>query len=708
MFKSFKLKNIIIKNRAPFDDINIELNKNINILTGINGTGKTTILTYIVDSLYELAKKEYYMDFIGKETDLYRISSDLYIKDITKKFSIVYFRYKLGDRNLDYIDIRGSISEDEYNTIINLENKIDYRNFEKNLNNNFTKTWSMIEREDIKRIFEENIIAYFPSYRFETPTYLNTTYKPKLKLDMTDRFANELLNKIECTKSIEDIANWIMDVILDKELYKNAKDKSIFLVNDKLHMLINFCIEKLFSGKFEKYKNIRIGIGTRKSGLARLSIIGDDGKVLIPSIFNMSDGELSLLCIFGEILRRFDNIFSYKDLVSRDNDNSYKVFDSGKIFGIVLIDEIDKNLHIKMQTEILPLLLKMFPNIQFILTSHSPFIPLGLENNNMPYFSFIMDTKDIRRLESLENMELYNEVYNLFIEENVNYKKKLEDFEKKLEDFKKKIKDENKIIIMTEGKTDRIHLKVALKMLAKKEDEDKDKYKDLKNNIKFYKNKENDKKGFGDKNLLQTLIHISNASKITNDDTKIIGIFDRDSFDKLKDVDKNITEKLKTAKYLNLNKNIYAFSIPLGEIENEYKTKFISIEHYYKEDDLKRKDKDGRRLYLQQEFKASGKEREEKEGIRTGIEFIINWNNRYKEIAEEQWKKYNKVVDSKVYKKDDDYGKENIALTKCDFAKLINENKKDVDFSRFKYIFDIILKIKKEIEEKAEEQKIQK
>ena len=349
-----------------------------------------------------------------------------------------------------------------------------------------------------------------------------------------------------------------------------------------------------------------------------------------------------------------------------------------------------------------------FPNIQFILTSHSPFIPLGLENNNMPYFSFIMDTKDIRRLESLENMELYNEVYNLFIEENVNYKKKLEDFEKKLEDFKKKIKDENKIIIMTEGKTDRIHLKVALKMLAKKEDEDKDKYKDLKNNIKFYKNKENDKKGFGDKNLLQTLIHISNASKITNDDTKIIGIFDRDSFDKLKDVDKNITEKLKTAKYLNLNKNIYAFSIPLGEIENEYKTKFISIEHYYKEDDLKRKDKDGRRLYLQQEFKASGKEREEKEGIRTGIEFIINWNNRYKEIAEEQWKKYNKVVDSKVYKKDDDYGKENIALTKCDFAKLINENKKDVDFSRFKYIFDIILKIKKEIEEKAEEQKIQK
>jgi predicted ATP-binding protein involved in virulence len=42
--------------------------------------------------------------------------------------------------------------------------------------------------------------------------------------------------------------------------------------------------------------------------------------------------------------------------------------------GIVLIDEIETHLHLGMQKIILPLLTTMFPNIQFIVTTHSPFI----------------------------------------------------------------------------------------------------------------------------------------------------------------------------------------------------------------------------------------------------------------------------------------------------------------------------------------------
>lgn len=48
--------------------------------------------------------------------------------------------------------------------------------------------------------------------------------------------------------------------------------------------------------------------------------------------------------------------------------------------GIVLIDEIETHLHLKLQKEILPLLTLQFPNVQFIVSTHSPFILNSLEN----------------------------------------------------------------------------------------------------------------------------------------------------------------------------------------------------------------------------------------------------------------------------------------------------------------------------------------
>jgi len=50
------------------------------------------------------------------------------------------------------------------------------------------------------------------------------------------------------------------------------------------------------------------------------------------------------------------------------------------IEGIVLIDEIETHLHIELQKDILPFLTEMFPNIQFIVSSHSPFILNSIDN----------------------------------------------------------------------------------------------------------------------------------------------------------------------------------------------------------------------------------------------------------------------------------------------------------------------------------------
>ena len=48
--------------------------------------------------------------------------------------------------------------------------------------------------------------------------------------------------------------------------------------------------------------------------------------------------------------------------------------------GIVLIDEVETHLHLSMQKEIMPILTTVFPNIQFIVSTHSPFVLSSVRN----------------------------------------------------------------------------------------------------------------------------------------------------------------------------------------------------------------------------------------------------------------------------------------------------------------------------------------
>ena len=59
------------------------------------------------------------------------------------------------------------------------------------------------------------------------------------------------------------------------------------------------------------------------------------------------------------------------DLMMRMEKKAGKHYD---LEGVVLIDEIETHLHLDIQKKIMPILTNMFPNIQFIVTTHSPFI----------------------------------------------------------------------------------------------------------------------------------------------------------------------------------------------------------------------------------------------------------------------------------------------------------------------------------------------
>lgn len=67
------------------------------------------------------------------------------------------------------------------------------------------------------------------------------------------------------------------------------------------------------------------------------------------------------------------------DIILRMEKVTNRTFDFS-IPGIVLIDEIETHLHLEMQKTVLELLTSLFPNIQFIVSTHSPFILNSLNN----------------------------------------------------------------------------------------------------------------------------------------------------------------------------------------------------------------------------------------------------------------------------------------------------------------------------------------
>lgn len=67
------------------------------------------------------------------------------------------------------------------------------------------------------------------------------------------------------------------------------------------------------------------------------------------------------------------------DIMLRMEKHTKKTFDY-TVPGIVLIDEIETHLHLELQKKILKFLTTLFPNIQFIVSTHSPFILNSLED----------------------------------------------------------------------------------------------------------------------------------------------------------------------------------------------------------------------------------------------------------------------------------------------------------------------------------------
>jgi len=93
-----------------------------------------------------------------------------------------------------------------------------------------------------------------------------------------------------------------------------------------------------------------------------------DGNGCLLSVEELSDGYRSVLSMTFELIRQLSRTYDIKNIFSAD--------DRTKITapGVVLIDEVDAHLHPSWQRKIGVWLREHFPNIQFIVTTHSPLI----------------------------------------------------------------------------------------------------------------------------------------------------------------------------------------------------------------------------------------------------------------------------------------------------------------------------------------------
>ncbi|HEC1758395.1 TPA: AAA family ATPase, partial [Campylobacter lari] len=161
--------------------------------------------------------------------------------------------------------------------------------------------------------------------------------------------------------------------------------------------------------------------------------IYNDKELLLNNINQLSLGELTLLNLFVNIIR-------HTDLSDETID---------KLEGIVVIDEIDVHLHSDLQSKVLPRLIKLFPKIQFIVTTHSPLFVLGMQKE------FEDDRFDL--LEMPNGIRINAEIFSEFQKAYDTFRQ-TETFEK---DIDNRIKSIQKPTIFVEGKTDVKYIKKA-------------------------------------------------------------------------------------------------------------------------------------------------------------------------------------------------------------------------------------------------------
>ena len=301
--------------------------------------------------------------------------------------------------------------------------------------------------EEIKNIFGKSCVLFFPPNRFEDPAWLNeSNLTARARFMESKTLQGDTNRKVINYSTLLDNQNWLFEAIFDSRAFEGQESYETlqlegeprptrFPVFSGYHGEASRSVEMAFSlmaRVLKLNKNLRLTIGRRRNRVVGISEHDDltfGENLIVPNIFQLSSGETSLISLFLSILRDFD-LCGEELRTTMD------------IRGVVIVDEIDLHLHTDHQYEVLPDLMRMFPNVQFIVTTHSPLFVLGLRKLLGEGGFDLYQLPEGQQI-SPEEFTEFGRAYNSF-----------SDTRRYSEDIRQAIEKSRKPIIFAEGITD--------------------------------------------------------------------------------------------------------------------------------------------------------------------------------------------------------------------------------------------------------------
>lgn len=335
-----RINTLELTNVRGFTHAKLEFQPGFNLIVGINGVGKTTVLETLRVAMSHILKE---------------IKSPVITREYFKKSDI--------NINTDQLHVNASfmIDEHKYDFIYSKSAK-DFTTISTEQKKRTNDSVANVREEGITL---EDIIDFKPDVK-------RSRKNPLLGLFFSTRRSLIVKETPKAVKSELPYASTYVDALSENRAFNIKLFAEWFKVRKEL--------AKVTPEQIKVIKLIEQTIYTFLPGFSDLDLIEDEiSKELTFCItkskkvlnFNqLSDGERGILALVFDIARRLiiANMHSNHPLEGE---------------AVILIDELDLHLHPKWQRTIVSDLKRTFPNCQFIATTHSPQIISSLLPENI-------------------------------------------------------------------------------------------------------------------------------------------------------------------------------------------------------------------------------------------------------------------------------------------------------------------------------------
>lgn len=343
--KQMEIQSLELTNFRGIAHANLTLDGKSAVIYGINGMGKSTILQACSVLFFRILSMLTASD-LGSDSKVKIEDSDIKIGAQAARISMqlnidhtVYSYFRSAEQNGRRIH-----SGMDAKRIVDQFRKLyvgQYMSLEEEETDESDR-----ERESTRvLVFNESNMPIYASYGVNR--YVSDRRNKVLKKDI------KLAGKLEALRDVFDPTinfQLFFEWFRGRQEYENSKRVEKESFKDAQLSAVREAILKIMDNDFS---DIKIKIDNED---AQMVAVKHHTEL---SIAQLSEGEKCVLAMTGDLARKLA-------IANPSRENPLE----GE--GVVLIDEVDLHLHPSWQGRMMPLLFRTFPNIQFIVTTHSP------------------------------------------------------------------------------------------------------------------------------------------------------------------------------------------------------------------------------------------------------------------------------------------------------------------------------------------------